>query len=254
MTEAWDRVRAELDIWAAEKRTAAFWWRDDDATDVSRELTAMLALARAHDVTIGVSAIPAKLTRRLVSYLGREAHVQVLVHGFAHLNHARPGQAKREFGGTRSLAEMTGDLTEGLRLARAAFGREVLPVLVPPWNRIHPRAVAALPGLGYRGMSTWKPRPSPHPVSGLVQVNTHLDIIDWRRGKALKDERLIAALLLRKLRWRRERRARAAEPLGLLTHHAFWTQAKERIIARLLDVTQGHPAVRWLEPQTAFGL
>lgn len=254
MTETWDRVRAELDLWASEKRTAAFWWRDDDATDVSRELTAMLALAQAHGVTIGVSAIPAKLTRRLVSYLSREAHAQVLVHGFAHLSHARPGQAKREFGGTRSLADMTGDLAEGLRLARAAFGVKALPVLVPPWNRIHPQAIAALPGLGYRAVSTWKPRPSPQPVPGLVQVNTHLDVIDWRHGKALKDERLIAALLLRKLRWRRERRARAAEPLGLLTHHAYWTQAKERIVARLLDVTLGHAAVRWLDPQAAFGL
>lgn len=250
----WERVRDELDVWAAEKRTAAFWWRDDDASDVGAELKAMLAFARSWGVTVGVSAIPSKLTRRLVSYLNGAREAQVLVHGFAHENHARPGERKREFGGTQRPADMMAALAQGLALARGAFGARVLPVLVPPWNRIHPAAVAALPGLGYRGISTWKPRATAHPVPGLIQVNTHLDVIDWRRGHAIKDERLIAALLLRKLRWRRERRARAAEPLGLLTHHAYWTDAKERIVAALLEATHGHPAVRWLSPQAAFGL
>jgi hypothetical protein len=79
-------------------------------------------------------------------------------------------------------------------------------------------------------------------------------VIDWRRGRIVKDERLIAALLLRKLRWRRARRERALEPLGLLTHHAYWDEAKERIVVNLLAATCGHPAVRWHTPVKAFGL
>jgi hypothetical protein len=139
-------------------------------------------------------------------------------------------------------------------MARDAFGAQVLPVLVPPWNRIPPRALAHLPRLGYRGISTWKPRVEPCPAPGLLQVNTHLDLIDWRGGRVVKDERLIAALLLRKLRWRRARRKRASEPLGLLTHHAYWSPAKEGIVVKLLEVTREHRAVRWHSPQTAFGL
>lgn len=87
-----------------------------------------------------------------------------------------------------------------------------------------------------------------------MQVNTHLDVIDWRRGRVVKDEGLIAGLLLRKLRWRRERQARALEPLGLLTHHAYWDTAKEQIIVNLLKATHGHPAVQWHTPAAVFGL
>lgn len=254
MSDRWDRVRAELDIWAARGRTAQFWWRDDDAQDTSDQLTAMLAVARVFDVTIGLSAIPSGLSRRLVTALARSQEAQMLVHGFAHQNHAPQGRAKREMGGARKLDAIVADLGAGLALARDAFGSRVLPVLVPPWNRIAPAALAHLPKLGYRGISTWKPRLKPHPVPGLLQINTHLDLIDWRRGRVVKDERLIAGLLLRKLRWRRESRARASEPLGLLTHHAYWNPAMERIVVRLLEVTREHPASRWHSPRTAFGL
>lgn len=249
-----DSVRRELDLWHRQRRTAQFWWRDDDAQDISQELSGMLGVAREHGVAIGLSVIPAKVKPRLAAALKRERHAQVLVHGLAHQNHAREAQAKCEFGGARSLDEIIGDLTRGISLLRGAFGADVLPVLVPPWNRIRPQALRALPKLGYRGISTWKPRPSAKPVAGLVQVNTHLDVIDWRRGRVLKDERLIASLLLRKLRWRREKRARAEEPLGILTHHAYWSAEKERLIGRFLEATRGHPAVRWHTPKSAFGL
>jgi peptidoglycan/xylan/chitin deacetylase (PgdA/CDA1 family) len=250
----WDRVRRELDLWARERRKAQFWWRDDDAEDVSANLSRMLATAARFEVTIGLSVIPARLKPRLVKALEREPSAQVLVHGYAHENHARAGQAKRELGGARRLDEIVADLERGLALSRAAFGRRLLPVLVPPWNRISPAAVARLPKLGYRGLSTWKPRAAANPARRLIQVNTHLDVIDWRRGRIVKDEGLIAGLLLRKLRWRREREERATEPLGLLTHHAYWNPAKERIIVHMLEATRGHPAVQWHAPAAAFGL
>ncbi len=254
MSDGWDRVRAELDIWARQERVAEFWWRDDDAEDVSGELKAMLAVARGFDVTIGLSVIPLKLKARLPAMLARRREAHILVHGFAHENHARPGQAKREFGGARSLQQIEDDLARGRALLSDAFGESALPVLVPPWNRIVPRALPLLPRLGFRGLSTWKPRSTARPVPGLLQVNAHLDVINWRRGRAIKDERLIAGLLLRKLRWRRERRARAGEPLGLLTHHLHWNPEMERIVVRLLEATRGHRAVRWRAPAEVFGL
>ena len=250
----WDKVRAELDLWAKVGRTAAFWWRDDDAQDVSHELDAMLRVAKSFDVTIGLSVIPAKLKPRLAQHLGRTQAAQILVHGYRHENFARQREAKREFSSARPLDEMTGELAQGASILREAFRGRVLPVLVPPWNRIAPSVVRELPRLGYRGLSTWKPRLASHPVAGLLQVNTHLDVIDWRRGRVIKDERLIAGLLVRKLRWRRMHRTRAAEPLGLLTHHAYWSAEKERIIVRLLEATRNHPAAAWLSPKAAFGL
>ena len=254
MRDIWSGVSEELDLWAREKRVAQFWWRDDDAQDVSDQLKQMLAVAKTFDVTIGLSVIPAQLKPRLVPMLKRAREAEVLVHGFAHESHARAGQAKREFGGERKLQQCLDDLARGLALLREAFGADALPILVPPWNRILPGALPHLRRLGFRGVSTWKPRVSAKPAPGLLQVNTHLDVIDWRRGRVIKDERLIAELLLRKLRWRRAKVSRAAEPLGLLTHHAYWGPAKEHIVVRLLEVTRQHPAVTWHSPSSAFGL
>ena len=50
MSDGWDRVREELDLWAAQKRVAQFWWRDDDAQDTSDQLTAILAVAPVSDM------------------------------------------------------------------------------------------------------------------------------------------------------------------------------------------------------------
>ncbi|MCE9523718.1 MAG: hypothetical protein K8S25_14970, partial [Alphaproteobacteria bacterium] len=128
MRDIWGGVAEELDLWAREKRVAQFWWRDDDAHNVSEQLKRMLAIARRFDVTVGLSVIPAKVQPRLAAALTRAREADILVHGFAHENHARAGQAKREFGGERRLQQCLDDLARGLDLMRSAFGERVLPV------------------------------------------------------------------------------------------------------------------------------
>ncbi len=76
-----------------------------------------------------------------------------------------------------------GDLGTGWLALERLFGARALAVLVPPWNRIAPALVPALPEIGFRGLSTFGPRARPEPVRGLRQVNTHVDLIDWRGGR-----------------------------------------------------------------------
>jgi hypothetical protein len=250
----WSDVRAELDIWAAKKRTALFWWRDDDATDANAKLQALLALAESFATPVALSAIPAKATPRLAKLVAKSSVAEVLVHGLHHENHAARDRTKRELGGEASLDAVLLDAATGLRLARARFGANCLPVLVPPWNRITARAVPHLSKLGFKGLSTWKPRLQKFAAPGLIQVNAHLDVIDWRHDRVLKTEKIIAGLLLRKLRWRREKAARMEEPLGLLTHHAYWNARKEKLLANLLATLTAHPAVRFVRASDAFEL
>ena len=249
---AWDRVRLELDEWSRERRQALFWWRDDDAGDVSAKLNRMIDVAESSSVSIGLSVIPLNCTEQLKRLVAKHHNLDVLVHGLAHVSHARAGQAKREYGGVRRTTEMEQDLVRGLALNRRAFGERALAVLVPPWNRIQPGLVQRLHDLGFQGLSTWKPRSEGWKSSGLVQVNTHLDVINWRQERAIKSEAEVASLLLRKLRWRREHSARALEPLGLLTHHQHWCREKETIIVNLLKVTRSHPAAKWLSAREVF--
>jgi hypothetical protein len=250
----WDAVEAELDEWKRERRRAEFWWRDDDAQDVTSALKKLLAVAGDFRVPIALSVIPARFSPALARMVKRHEAVDVLVHGHGHVNHARPGRPKREYGVYRRQGDMEQELLESLALINRGFGSRALPVLVPPWNRIPPTLASRLPGLGYKGLSTWKPR-KPHAApAGLVCINTHLDPIDWRRGRAPKSEHAVAAALLRKLRWRRKYPERALEPLGLLTHHLLWGHEIETTIAHVLALTRSHPAATWVSARSAFGL
>jgi hypothetical protein len=248
----WDDVVSELDQWRAERRVAQFWWRDDDAVDVTPQLKSLVKMAEQFDLPIALSVIPAQFSPRLARYVLRHPRVSVLVHGHSHVNHAPSGRAKSEFGGTRPLASMEAELLAGLDHVRRAFGAQSLPVLVPPWNRMAPRLVQRLPALGYRGISAWKPRLPREKLGPLVHVNTHLDPVDWRRGRIPKTDRAVAAALLRKLRWRRAHPERAQEPLGLLTHHLLWEPEIEHVIGQILMHTRPHPAVRWVSARMAF--
>ena len=248
----WREVLDELDLWHREGRIATFWWRDDDAVDETPQLRSLLQLAQRLDVPIALSVIPARFSPRLVRFVKRMPQIDILVHGYEHENHAPAGRSKCEFGGRRPLAVVDTELRAGLALNMKGFGGQALPVLVPPWNRIAPRFAARLAALGYTGLSTWKPRPPHDGAETLVRVNTHLDPVDWRRGRALKSERAVAAALLRKLRWRRARPDRALEPLGLLTHHLLWDPRMEHLVESVVATTRSHPAARWLAAKRIF--
>ncbi|MDB5488258.1 MAG: hypothetical protein JWQ58_1973, partial [Reyranella sp.] len=91
-----------------------------------------------------------------------------------------------------------------------------LPVMVPPWNRIAPVLVPTLPEIGYRGLSTFGPRLRVHPVRGLLQVNTHVDLIDWKAGRVFAGEETVLAGLVTALA---QARSGGGEPIGILSHH-----------------------------------
>jgi hypothetical protein len=252
--DPWAEVRAELDVWSAKRRDALFWWRDDDATQANDKLEALLELSKSFSVPVALSAIPANAKPNLAKLVAKNESAEILVHGLRHVNHAARDRTKRELGGEISLEEVLLDAATGLRLARARLGPKCLPVLVPPWNRITARAVPHLPKLGFKGLSTWKPRVTKLAAPGLIQVNAHLDLVDWRHGRVLKSQRTVAGLLLRKLRWRRAKASRTEEPLGILTHHAYWSRAKERLLASLLAMLAEHPATRFVKASDAFEL
>ena len=109
-----------------------------------------------------------------------------------------------------------GDLGTGWMALERLFGRKALPVLVPPWNRIAPALVPALPEIGFRGLSTFGARARPEPVRGLHQVNTHVDLIDWRGHRGFVGAASALDLLVRALS---AARISDREPVGILSHH-----------------------------------
>ncbi|NDV87546.1 polysaccharide deacetylase [Aurantimonas aggregata] len=218
------------------------WWRDDDVQAPGAALDRLLALRRAAQVPLALAAIPAGSGRALTDRLAGEADIVLLQHGFCHANHAPSGEKRAEFGDHRPTAVMRSEIARG-RLALAdLFPERFLPVFVPPWNRIGAACRAALPGLGLPVLSVFGPAGGGAPR----QVNTHLDIIDWRAKRGLTAEEADSGLA-------REIALRIAagparEPIGFLTHHLQHDAAAWMLLAALLDLlAPSEPAVCWPE-------
>jgi hypothetical protein len=74
----------------------------------------------------------------------------------------------------------------------------------------------------------------------LRQVNTHFDVVAWRRGRHFVGE---AQALSQAIKW-----LITGEPIGWLTHHAVHDAATWDFLERLFTVKH----VRWLSAAEAF--
>ena len=247
---AWEMLAEELGQWSEAGRIATLWWRDDDAVAATPALARLLETAR---VPVALAVIPGLLEPSLAPALRHRPDIGVLQHGFQHRNHELAGIKKAELGAGRTAAELAADLAAGWRSLREAFGDRALPVLTPPWNRIAPQHLSALPGWGYCGISTYLARRAAYPAAGLLQVNTHVDVIDWHGGRVFVGEAAALGLLTGHLRARRLGEADPNEPTGLLTHHLAHDAATWAFLDQLQDWLSRQAMIRWLSTGEVFG-
>ena len=247
----WSPVDLAIERARDDGHAIRFWWRDDDAAAHTPQLDRLLDLARQAGAEIALAVIPQALETSLGDRLRNDGAAVALVHGWSHANHAPPGQKKAEFGPHRPVDAMAAQAKQALREAREKLGRKLLPVFVPPWNRISPDLVRHLPQAGYGALSTFNDRKAASPAEGLLQVNTHIDPIDWRGTRSLRDRERIVADLVGAILRRTTGEADREEPIGLLTHHlvhddAIWAFCEElvmRLTARAIPI---------LRPDEAF--
>ncbi len=248
----WVDLATELELWRAAGRRATFWWRDDDAVTATPALARLLALSDAHGIPIALAVIPAAATAALAEMVATRALVVPIQHGYAHRSHAAPGSKTGELAPTRPREINLAELAEGWRRLRHLFGNAAAAILAPPWNRIDPALISSLPGLGFRGLSTYGARKRKEPVTGLIEVNTHLDIVDWRGGRGFVGESKALAQLVDHLRARRRGIVDGAEPSGLLTHHLVHDEACWAFLDALFAATRRSAAAAWLDPRDIF--
>ena len=247
----WHDLRQELDTWEAAGRCATLWWRDDDAVHPAPALDRLLALAGDLAVPVALAVIPADTGAPLRDRLAADgAEAWVLQHGWAHADHSAGGERQNEYGPERPIDVRVAELAAGWRKL-AGFPR-AWPALVAPWNRIDAALLPALPRAGLAGVSTLGPRGAPAAAAGVRQVNVHVDIINWQTRRFAGTGAALDQLLAH-LRARRQGRAEAAEPTGVMTHHAFHDEDCWNFIRELIPATRRHPAARWLNAAEAFG-
>jgi len=234
----WDPLARELDLWRAADRAPTFWWRDDDAVEAT---PALEELQRVAQVPLALAVIPAAPDRPLQASLAEMLvgwpQAFVLQHGIAHQSHAPAGTKNSEFPAMRPAADVEEGLMAAFARLRNNFGIQFLPVLTPPWNRIAAVWLPRLPALGFRGLTRFAEPPfGPPPLTeGLLEVNTAVDVIDWRGSRGFVGLEVALGRLVQHLAARRTGLAAPAIPTGILTHHLVHDTATWRFLENLQD-------------------
>ncbi len=209
----------ELEKWSDTGKVAEFWWRDDDAQKPTAQLERLLTISDRHQAAVSLATIPHGVQTSLAEVLSGSDLVSILQHGFSHRNYAPATERKMELGWHRPGEQILEQIQSGLSDLKALFGERLVPVLVPPWNRIDLRVVKRLEKAGLRGLSTLGPRKQSHADEGLKQVNVHVDIINWKQGRCFAGERNCMEQIVAHLSAKREGRADPDEPTGIMSHH-----------------------------------
>ena len=248
----WPDLQLELDRWAAAGKTASFWWRDDDVVEETPQLHRLDALSREMNIPVAVAVIPAQLQKSLPRYLGSRNNFVALQHGYSHINYAAAEAKKIELGGNRSTDEVQADLSLGRQQLDKVLGEQFIPVLVPPWNRIESRLYPALSQLGFCGFSAIWARKAVYLADRVLQVNTHLDPVNWRHNRDFIGDTNALEQLLTQLSSSRLTGDDMTEPTGILTHHLMQTEEVWSFCRTLFEMLNRHPAVQWLSARNIW--
>ena len=242
----WAALDHELGQWKQAGESPTFWWRDDDTEKPTAVLDQLIGLSDRSGAPLHLAAVPQGVAPELAVRLGAGKQVFVMQHGFAHINHEPKGKRASEIGETRDLELQKDDLRKGWELLLAAKLPNLLPVVVPPWNRIAPRTVQTLPSLGYKVLSAFDPRKTAMTAEGLLRVNCHVDPIRWKEGAVFRGANKTLQQAVTHLAARRTGLADRREPTGLLTHHLQSDAATWDFVEAFLDRLTGVDGGNWI--------
>lgn len=245
-TGHWQTLQDELTRRCDAGLVAQFWLRDDDAIVPTKPLDRLLDITGQHAVPVAVAVIPALASEDLAQCLAAARHATPVVHGWKHENHAPPAQKKQELGPDRPLDVILADLSAALQRMRQLHGESVVPMLVPPWNRIDPTLLPFLQSLGFSALSCFGPPP---PAVSATVINTHVDLIDWCGTRGGRDHEALVHEIVNHL----QRAECNGEPMGILGHHLVHDQAAWSFLQQLFERTAGHPGCKWLSAADVIG-
>ena len=246
----WNDLASEIGRWREAGKPIEFWWRDDDANQPTEALDRLLRLASRFKVPLALAVIPAHADPALFALLPAEA--DVLQHGADHSNRATSGEKKTEYPASEAMDVALARLADGRQHLSELAGARSLGVLAPPWNRIAAPLVPRLASCGFRGLSRYGARSSAQAAPGVLQINTHVDIIDWKGGRGFVGAEQALSQATRHLAARRQGGADADEATGWLTHHACHDEAAWAFLADLFDRLRFEPGVRWTSARKLF--
>ena len=240
----WDKISTELALWQNEGLPPArLWLRDDDAIEPTRGLDRLAEITGAFDVPVTIAVVPEPVDVSLAPWLEEHRQFSIALHGYAHKNHAPAGKKKCELGLHRGMQMVMRELGEGHVKLLTMFRARYINMLVPPWNRIDQNLLPYLAGIGLTSISTFTWQLFPQ-IPGLVQLNTQVDIIDWKGTRGGRAETGLVDDLLLALQTARRK---SGAPVGVLTHHLVHDEIAWAFLADLFQFCAERSDVRWCQ-------
>jgi len=244
-SDHWRALARELDRWGEGGRQLRLWLRDDDAIAPSSALDRLCDLAERCKAPVLLAVIPMLAEPALAPALRARPLLRPCQHGVWHRNHAPADSKKSEFGVDRDVQTVDAEIALGSQRLADLLGPAVLPVFVPPWNRIDPGHAARLPALGFAGLSCFRGYRL-GPQGGPTLLNTHVDVMDWQGGRIGRAPADLLAEIVAWLSAARETGTRNAD-LGLLLHHRDHDETVWSFLTAFLKGA-AHPAVSLVDP------
>lgn len=206
----------------------AFFWRDDDLSNWVPNVDLCLQLAEQRGIGVAFAAIPTRLTQRAAEAIRNSARSRLAVHGYAHDDHAKNGDAS-EFPRLRPTDAVLTELRAGLSLLRHKGRSRHLNMFVPPWGRFDLDYDALLRKSGFVCFSgNSKAKRFSLPLQWDCQITTE-------HSRASLDSAAIFAQVANQLQLRRTGKIPRQQPLGLMTHHRTLDAGLVASLEELLD-------------------
>jgi hypothetical protein len=236
----WRMIDGETAAWKRAGHAPLLWWRDDDARRSSQGLERLLRLSCEHDVPLALAVIPDVDLTDLASAIANRPLVRAIQHGCDHVDRNIGGGFSAEFNPFWPVADVAAAVNAGWR--RLAEATSAAPIYAPPWNVLTPNVRRALAMTPIRAISLYGALAGPQ--DGLIQINTHIDIMRWRPAR-FRGTTAVLSRIWRQLRARRKD-GRWDEPIGLLTHHKNLDAEAWTFLEAFLDrATAPESPFRW---------
>ena len=244
-------LKNELDEWSRTETMATIWWRDDDLHQPTAELDLILNTSEITSFKPLLGVIPLLCSQGLSASV-KNFNLRIAVHGLLHVNHNSHLDRKSEFGGARYIEDQKRDVKKAKDALTSLFGDSVLNCFIPPWNRISSELVSYLPDLGFSSISTFGDRKTEYPAPNLLQINTHVDLIDWKKSRKFIGGKSMTTQLTNCLRYKRSKELGHFEPIGLLSHHLKMNKKDWEDFETVCFILKNHTAAYLADPNELF--
>lgn len=214
---------------------ARLFIRNDDVWMLDPSFRFFFDQAISRNLPIIYAVIPGKMEKGLIRFLRRAKErkphlLDIVQHGWLHVDHSTGDVEKYEFGASRSLKLQRENIQQGVRKMCLAFGDGFTPAFVPPFHGYDERTLRILQEEGFQIFSAGNSKLKKE--SGLLELPANISFSRYGKGRVSTNTAMdVVEMLIKDI---------CRVPLsGIVTHHVdFITAVSRKELTRFFDLIE----------------